>query len=107
LQLGLARVNEADNGDFTVKLKERPQTTGSTEIVSDIRGQMRKASPQQKSSSFQLLQDMIGDLTSQPEPVVIKTVFPAPDGKLLTTRGERWRRPRRTSISKVKGVVDV
>ncbi len=49
----------------------------------------------------QILQDMIGDLSNQPEPVVIKLY--SQDGKLLNETGPRVAE----AIGKVSGVVDV
>src|SRR6267378_2985910 len=100
LQLGLAAVTEANNGDFTVKLK-KDRKRPIDEIVSDIRGQIEEGEPATKVEFIQLLQDMIGDLTSQPEPVVIKLF--SQDGKLLNDTAPKVGE----AISKVKGVVDV
>src|SRR5229473_570074 len=82
LQLGLAAVTEANRGDFTVKLK-RDRKRDIDEIISDIRSEIEQTEPAAKVEFIQVLQDMIGDLTSQPEPVVIKLF--SPDGKLLNT----------------------
>jgi CzcA family heavy metal efflux pump len=100
MQLGLAAVTEANNGDFTVKLK-RDRKRAIDEVISDVRGQIEEEEPATKVEFIQLLQDMIGDLTSQPEPVVIKLF--AQDGKLLNDTATKVGQ----AISKVKGVVDV
>jgi CzcA family heavy metal efflux pump len=100
LQLGLAAVTEANNGDFTVKLK-RDRKRGIDDVISDIRSQIEEEEPATKIAFVQLLQDMIGDLTSQPEPVVIKLY--AQDGKLLNDVAPKVGE----AISKIKGVVDV
>ncbi len=100
MQLGLAAVTEANNGDFSVKLK-RDRKRGIDEVIADIRGQIEEKEPATKVEFIQLLQDMIGDLTSQPEPVVIKLF--AQDGKLLNDTAPKVGE----AISKVKGVVDV
>src|SRR5579864_2404845 len=71
LQLGLAAVTEANNGDFTVRLKSN-RKRAFEEISSDIRGEIEKTEPGTKVEFIQLLQDMIGDLSSAPEPVVSK-----------------------------------
>ncbi len=81
LQLGLAAVTEANRGDFTVKLK-RDRKRDIEEIISDIRSEVEQTEPSTKVEFIQVLQDMIGDLTSQPEPVVIKLF--SQDAKLLT-----------------------
>jgi CzcA family heavy metal efflux pump len=100
LQLGLVAVTEANNGDFTVKLK-RDRKRAIDDVISDIRAEIETTEPTTKVEFIQLLQDMIGDLTSQPEPVVIKLF--AQDGKLLNDTAPRVAE----AIGKVPGVVDV
>jgi multidrug efflux pump subunit AcrB len=100
MQLGLAAVTEANNGDFTVKLKSE-RKRGIDEVIADVRGQIEESEPSTKVEFIQLLQDMIGDLTSQPEPVVIKLF--AQDGKLLNDTSPKVG----DAISKIHGVVDV
>jgi CzcA family heavy metal efflux pump len=100
LQLGLAAVTEANNGDFTVRLmKDRKR--GIDEITADIRTEIEATEPGTKVDFVQLLQDMIGDLTSEPQPVVIKLF--AQDGKLLNETSPKVG----DAISKIHGVVDV
>jgi CzcA family heavy metal efflux pump len=86
LQLGLAAVTEANNGDFTVRLK-KDRKRDIDDIINDIRGEIESSEPGTKVEFVQLLQDMIGDLTSAPEPVVIKLF--AQDGKLLNDTAPR------------------
>ena len=82
LELGLAAVTEPNTGDFAVKLKA-DRSRGIDEIVSDIREQVVAAEPALDVEFIQVLQDMIGDLTGAPQPVVVKLFSPDPD--LLTT----------------------
>jgi CzcA family heavy metal efflux pump len=100
LQLGLAAVTEANRGDFTVKLK-RNRKRDIEEIISDIRSEIEQSEPAAKVEFVQVLQDMIGDLTSQPEPIVIKLF--SQDSKLLANTAPRVA----DAIQKVHGVVDV
>jgi CzcA family heavy metal efflux pump len=100
LQLGLASVTEANRGDFTVKLKKGPRR-GIDDIISDIRSEIKKTEPGADVEFVQLLQDMIGDLSNQPEPVVIKLF--SPDGKLLNSTAPRVAE----AIQKIPHVVDV
>jgi CzcA family heavy metal efflux pump len=100
MQLGLAAVTEANRGDFTVKLK-RHRKRDIDEIISDIRAEIKKTEPAADVEFIQVLQDMIGDLTSQPEPVVIKLF--SPDGKLLNTTAPKVAEV----IQKIPHVVDV
>jgi CzcA family heavy metal efflux pump len=100
LQLGLAAVTEANNGDFTVKLKSK-RDRDVEEIIGEIRGRVEEEEPATKVEFIQLLQDMIGDLTSQPEPIVIKLF--AQDGRLLNDTAPKVA----DAIGKVPGVVDI
>ncbi len=100
LQLGLAAVTEANRGDFTVRLK-RDRKRDIEEIISDVRGQVEETEPEAKVEFVQVLQDMIGDLTSQPEPVVIKLF--SEDAKLLEETAPKVA----DAIAKISGVVDV
>ena len=86
MQLGLAAVTEANNGDFTVRLK-KDRKRDIDEIIEDIRSEIETTEPGTKVEFIQLLQDMIGDLTSAPEPVVIKLF--SQDGKLLNETAPR------------------
>ncbi len=100
LQLGLAAVTEANRGDFTVKLKKN-RKRGIDEVISGIRGEIEEKEPATKVEFVQILQDMIGDLSNQPEPIVIQLF--SQDGKLLNETAPRVA----DAIGKVKGVVDV
>jgi len=100
LELGIAAVTEANRGDFTVKLKSE-RKRGIDEVISDIRGQVEETEPAAKVEFIQKLQDMIGDLTSQPEPVVIKLF--SEDAKLLEETAPKVA----DAILKIHGVVDV
>jgi multidrug efflux pump subunit AcrB len=100
MELGLSAVTEANRGDFTVKLK-RDRKRDIDEIMNDIRSEIEQSEPATKVEFVQVLQDMIGDLTSQPEPIVIKLF--SQDPKLLADSAPRVA----DSIQKVKGVVDV
>jgi multidrug efflux pump subunit AcrB len=100
LQLGLAAVTEANTGDISVKLKTNRKRSGD-EVIADVRGKIKEAEPTLDVEFPQLLQDMIGDLTSAPEPVVIKLF--AQDPELL----RRWAPQVSGSIKKIPGVVDV
>src|SRR6516225_5578431 len=100
LQLGLATVTEANRGDFTVKLK-KGRRRDIDDIISDIRSELKRTEPSADIEFIQVLQDMIGDLSSQPEPVVIKLF--SSDGKLLNATAPRVA----GAIQKIPHVVDV
>jgi multidrug efflux pump subunit AcrB len=100
LQLGLAAVTEANTGDILVKLKSK-RDRGIDEIMADVRAQIKKEEPALDVDLIQVLQDMIGDLTSSPQPIEIKLF--SPDPKLL----EEWAPKVADAISKIDGVVDL
>ena len=100
LQLGLAQVTEANTGDISVKLKRDRKRSGD-EVIASVRAKIKKAEPMLDVEFAQLLQDMIGDLTSAPEPVVIKLF--SQDPALL----HAWAPQVADAIKKMPGVVDV
>src|SRR5205823_2195198 len=100
MELGLSAVTEANRGDFTVKLK-RDRKRDIDEIMNDVRSEIEHSEPATKVEFVQVLQDMIGDLTSQPEPIVIKLF--CQDPKVLADAAPRVAE----TIQKVHGVVDV
>jgi CzcA family heavy metal efflux pump len=100
LQLGLAAVTEANRGDFTVKLK-RDRKRDIEEIISDVRAQIKQSEPGADVEFVQVLQDMIGDLSNEPQPVVIKLF--SQDVKLLNDTAPKLGE----AIGKIKGIVDV
>ena len=100
LQLGLAAVTEANTGDILVKLKSDRQRD-IEEIIADVRGQIKQQEPALDVEFIQVLQDMIGDLTSAPEPIQIKLF--SQDPKQL----EEWAPKVADAIAKVEGVVDI
>lgn len=71
LQLGLAAVTEANTGDISVMLKAN-RSRGVEEIIADVREKVNKQYPQLDTDFHQVLEDMIGDLTSSPDPIQIK-----------------------------------
>jgi multidrug efflux pump subunit AcrB len=100
LQLGLAAVTEANTGDILVKLKAK-RDRDIEEIMADVRAQIKKEEPALDVDLIQVLQDMIGDLTSAPQPIEIKLF--SPDPKQL----EEWAPKVADAIGKVPGVVDL
>src|SRR6266850_4343821 len=82
LQLGLAAVTEPNTGDIAVKLKAQ-RKRAVDEIIADVRAKVNAAEPGLGVDFIQVLQDMIGDLTGAPQPVVVKLF--SPDAALLDT----------------------
>jgi multidrug efflux pump subunit AcrB len=83
-----------------VKLKDE-RKRGIDEVIEGIRSKIKAEEPALDVEFIQVLQDMIGDLTSAPEPVQIKLF--AQDPALLAD----WAPKVADSIGKIKGVVDV
>ena len=100
LELGLAAVTEANRGDILVKLKQK-RSRGIDEVMEDVRHKVEAEEPGVVFEFVQVLQDMIGDLTSEPEPIQIKLFSQNPD-ELRT-----WAPKVADSIRKIDGVVDV
>ncbi|PYX72658.1 MAG: AcrB/AcrD/AcrF family protein [Acidobacteria bacterium] len=100
LQLGLAAVTEANSGDILVKLKAK-RDRGIDEIMAEVRADIKRQEPALDIDLIQVLQDMIGDLTSAPQPIEIKLF--SQDPKLL----EEWAPKVGEAIGKIPGVVDL
>jgi len=98
LQLGLS-ITEPNTGDFLVKLKSA-RTRSTEEVMDDLRGQIEESEPSLEIEFVGILSDLIGDLTSSPEPVEIK-VF-SDDKAALHAKAEEIE----ASIAKINGVVD-
>jgi multidrug efflux pump subunit AcrB len=71
MQLGLASVTEPNTGDIAVKLKDSRKRSVD-EVIADVREKVNTAEPVLDTDFPQVLQDMIGDLTGAPQPVVVK-----------------------------------
>jgi len=100
LQLGMASVTEANTGDVLVKLKAK-RDRDVEEIMAELREKIKQEEPALDLDFIQVLQDMIGDLTSAPEPIQIKLF--AEDPKVLA----EWAPKVADAIQKVNGVVDI
>ena len=100
LELGLAAVTEANRGDILVKLK-KDRSRGIDDVMEDVRAKVTAQEPAVRVEFVQVLQDMIGDLTSEPEPIQIKLF--SQDPALLQT----WAPKVAEAIGKIPGVVDV
>ena len=82
LQLGLAAVTEPNTGDISVKLKSN-RSRGIDEIINEIRAKVNQSEPELGTEFIQVLQDTIGDLSGEPQPIVVKLFNP--DGSLLNS----------------------
>ncbi|MGI8772875.1 MAG: efflux RND transporter permease subunit [Acidobacteriaceae bacterium] len=100
LQLGLAAVTEANVGDVSVRLKSK-RTRSVDEIIAEVSDKVAQQEPALEIDFGQILQDMIGDLTNAPQPVVIKLFNEDP--ALL----RHWAPLVADQIGKVPGVTGV
>jgi multidrug efflux pump subunit AcrB len=70
-------------------------------VISDVRERAQKAAPLVELEFIQLLQDMLGDLEGNPEPIEVKIFGDDPD------RLAQLAEPVEAMMNKIDGVVDV
>ena len=99
LQLG-GSLTEANQGDFFVSLRPPPRR-GIEEVMDDVRARVTKNVPGLEVEFAQLMEDLIGDLTSVPQPIEIQLY--AEDQPAL----ERTAAAVAAAVGKIDGVVDV
>jgi hydrophobe/amphiphile efflux-1 (HAE1) family protein len=98
LELGLF-ITEPNRGDFAVKLK--PGHKRSTEdVIAELRKKVAESEPALEVEFVGILSDVIGDLTSSPEPIEIKLF--SEDVKALQQKADEVE----AAIKKIQGVVD-
>ncbi|MGH9585441.1 MAG: efflux RND transporter permease subunit, partial [Acidobacteriaceae bacterium] len=100
LQLGLAAVTEANTGDISVNLTSH-RSRDIYAIMDEVQEKVSQQEPSLDIDLHQTLEDMIGDLTNAPQPVVIKLF--SEDPTLL----RHWAPIVADKISNVPGVVGV
>jgi multidrug efflux pump subunit AcrB len=98
LQLGLA-ITEPNTGDFLVKLKPGHART-TDDVMNDLRGKIEESEPALEVEFAHILADLIGDLTSSPEPIEIKLF--SEDTRALDSKADEVE----TAIKKLPGIVD-
>jgi len=100
-ELGLFATAQ-NTGDILVRLKPRAQRERSSdEIIADVRQRAHEAAPLADLEFIQLLQDMLGDLEGDPEPIEVKIFGDDP------VRLAELAAPVEEMLNKVDGVVDV
>jgi CzcA family heavy metal efflux pump len=99
LQLG-GGLSEANIGDFFVRLKPSPRRP-IEEVMDDVRTQIEQHIPGLEIELTQLMEDLIGDLTSVPQPIEVKLYND--DEKTLNAIAPRIAE----AIRKVRGIVEV
>jgi len=98
-QLGFF-ITEPNTGDYTVKLKSR-RSRSIEEVISEVREKVHTTVPSLEVDFFQLMMDVIGDLTYSPSPVEIK-IF-GENAEMLRAKAKEIK----SLIERVPGVVDV
>jgi CzcA family heavy metal efflux pump len=100
-ELGLFATQQ-NKGDLLVRLRRRGERHRSAEeVIEQMRPKIEEAVPGFEIEFVQLLQDMIGDLEGNPDPIEVK-IFGDDVGTLVELAGQV--EPR---VSAIKGVVDV
>ena len=100
-ELGLFATAQ-NTGDILVRLKPRGQRSRSSdEIINELRDKIGEALPLTDIEFVQLLQDMLGDLEGNPEPIEVKIFGNDP------VRLAELADPVEEMLNKVQGVVDV
>lgn len=99
MQLG-GSLSESNEGDMFIKLKPMPRR-GIEEVMTDLRTRVEASVPGLQVETAQLMEDLIGDLTSTPQPIEVKLF--GPDDTVLRAQAGRVAQ----AISKIQGVVEV
>ncbi|MGI8956054.1 MAG: efflux RND transporter permease subunit [Chthoniobacterales bacterium] len=99
LQLG-GGITEANSGDFFIRLKPFPRR-GIQLVMDDVRTRVDHSVPGLTIETSQLIEDLIGDLTSVPQPIEIKLY--SDSEKTLREIANKVAQ----AIRKVNGVVEV
>ena len=100
LELGLAAVTEANRGDIAIKLKKN-RNKSTEEVIDELRARIAREEPGIDVEFAEVLQDMIGDLSNEPEDVFIKLFSNAPN------QLNQWAPKVADAISKIPGIVDL
>jgi CzcA family heavy metal efflux pump len=93
-------LNEANQGDFFVKLKASGRRRIDV-VMEDVRRKIETQVPDLEVELAQLMDDLIGDLTAVPQPIEVKLYAVKP--KLLIPEADKVA----AAIGKLPGVVDV
>jgi CzcA family heavy metal efflux pump len=93
---------QMNSGDILVRLKPRSERKRSAEeIIDSLRDKLDEAVPDTETEFAQLLQDMLGDLEGNPNPIELK-IFGDDQDKL-----EQLSEQLQPKIEAIRGVVDV
>jgi multidrug efflux pump subunit AcrB len=93
-------ITEPNRGDYLIRLKKE-RSRSVFEIMDDVRQKVESTEPALRIDFLQAMQDLIGDLTTEPAPIVIKVFGPNQDVI------EQEARQIANLIQAIPGVVDV
>jgi CzcA family heavy metal efflux pump len=93
-------IQETNMGDFFVRLKPLPRRS-LDDVTEDVRKQIESTIPGLDIDISKPMEDLIGDLTGRPEPIVVN-IF-SDDEKVLAELPQKVA----DAISNIKGVVEV
>jgi multidrug efflux pump subunit AcrB len=98
---GAGELSESNTGDFFVRLKPFPRR-GVEDVADEIEKKVAKKIPGFESfETAQLMEDLIGDLTGRPQPVVVNLY--SDDQSVLNNLAPKVK----TALEKISGVKDV
>jgi multidrug efflux pump subunit AcrB len=93
-------ITETNSGDFFVRLKPLPRRS-IEQVIDELRRRVLKTTPKLDIEPAQLMEDLIGDLTGRPEPIVVNLYGDNED--TLTDLANKVA----DALGKLSGVVDV
>ncbi len=93
-------ISETNNGDFFVRLNPLPRRP-IEEVIDEVRQHVQQAVPGLDIKPAQLMEDLLGDLTGKPEPIVINLY--SDDEAVLADLPNKVA----DALAKVAGVEDV
>ena len=99
IQLG-GGLTEANEGDFFVRLKPQPRRS-INEVMDEVRGKIEEILPFLNIEILQLMEDLIGDLSSVPQPIEVK-IFSDDTQQLLKVAPQVAE-----ALQSVPGLVDI
>ena len=98
-ELGFA-ITESNRGDYAIMLKPNRKRP-IEEVISDVRGRVQAEVPGLDVDFIQVLQDLIGDLAGNPDPIEIK-IFGENKEEV-----EKLAEDMAAKLGKIKGLADV
>ena len=97
---GAGELSESNNGDFFVRLKPLPRRP-IKDVQDEVETKIKRSIPGLDIETAQLMEDLIGDLTGRPQPVVVNLY--SDDQAVLNELAEKVK----GALEKVDGVKEV